>query len=87
MPAPGPGSQEGGGKGRVVRRHGRCGREILETPGGFRRKEFEEGSFVDERGLDIRWGADARGEGKVGREGGFEGIDEYLDIKYIALTK
>ena len=23
----------------------------------------------------------------IGREGGFEGIDEYLDIKYIALTK
>ena len=22
-----------------------------------------------------------------GREGGFEGIEEYLDVKYIALTK
>jgi succinate-semialdehyde dehydrogenase/glutarate-semialdehyde dehydrogenase len=26
-------------------------------------------------------------ESGFGREGGFEGIDEYLDIKYIALTK
>ena len=26
-------------------------------------------------------------ESGSGREGGFEGIDEYLDIKYIALTK
>ena len=26
-------------------------------------------------------------ESGFGREGGFEGIDEYLDVKYIALTK
>ena len=26
-------------------------------------------------------------ESGFGREGGFEGIEEYLDIKYIALTK
>jgi succinate-semialdehyde dehydrogenase/glutarate-semialdehyde dehydrogenase len=26
-------------------------------------------------------------ESGFGREGGYEGIDEYLDIKYIALTK